>query len=147
MHPHTNGAAHHNISENIVDKLVATGLIAEQDRSDPAALDAALDRLLMQFAATPPGRPNANFFITPQTETGANTQLMLGLIDLLVALNVLPKKAIEALLVYARAAGRAAYAPAGQDQLISHYGDVLAWALRRHGVELDAKAIAQAGLR
>jgi hypothetical protein len=101
----------------------------------------ALDDLFAKFTAVQPGRPLANTFITPQIEVGAVTYLVLGLLEMLVALDIVPAKAVEALLIQARASGQAAYAPAGLQALLQHYAEVMQWSLKKHGAEIDVKAV------
>jgi hypothetical protein len=142
-----NGQVHHDYSEAVVSKLCAAGLLQDGDRSNPEVIDAALSALLDKVMSVPPGHPVPNIFISPQIECAANTHLMLGLLELLVVLDVIPAKAIEALIVKARASGDAAYMPAGLAQLLNHYAEVLAWQLKPHGVSIDAKSIARRGVK
>jgi hypothetical protein len=149
MQTNGNGALHYN--DPVVDKLVAAGLLQEADRDDPMAVEVAKERaleaLLDKFMSVPGGHPISNFFITPQIECAANTHLMLGLLELLVATGVLPPKAVEALVIHSQATGAAACMPAGLHQLLNHYARVLDWGLKPFGASIDAKAITQRGQR
>lgn len=118
-----NGTIHHNGA--VVDKLVAAGLVQDVDRGNHAAVGRALDNLLNKFAAVPPGRPNTSFFISPQIEGGACTHLMLGLMEVLIALDVVPPQAMAAVFVHARSTAQAAYLPLGVQELLGHYAEVL----------------------
>jgi hypothetical protein len=142
-----NGKAHHHHSDAIVGKLVAAGLLQDADRDNHEVVDAALNSLLDKVMTVPPGHPIPNVFITPQIECAANTHMMHALIELLVAFDVLPAKAVEALLIKSQGSGNAAYMPAGLSQLLNHYATVLAWQLKPHGVEIDVKGIARRGLK
>lgn len=135
----SNGSHHH--SEAIVDRLVGAGLIQDADRGDSKAVDAALGKLLDSFAAAQPNPPLPGFFVTPQVETSVNNHLIIALMEVLVALGVIPPEAVAAVLVHCRATGAAAHAPAAFHQLVGHTAELLQWSLRRHGGDLDANAI------
>jgi hypothetical protein len=142
-----NGSTHHRIGEATVDRLVAAGFMQEADREDGEAVGKALDNLLAKFKTPPAGRPLHNLFVTPQMEVAAQTHLTLGLMEVLIALDVLPPQAIAAVFVHARAMATAAYAPAGIHELLGHYAEVLDWSLKRHGATVDAKAIKNWGAK
>jgi hypothetical protein len=130
-----NGSTHHH-SDAVIDKLVAAGLIQDADRADPAAVETALRSILDKFAAPSPGRPLLNVLITPQVEVGALTHLLLGLLEVLIALDVLPPQAVAAAFVRARATAQAAYAPENLQVYLGHMAEVLDWGLRRHGASV-----------
>jgi hypothetical protein len=142
---HSNGKANHHHNESIVDKLCAVGLLQDADRDNHDVVNAALSALLDKVETVPPGRPIPNIYITAQVECAANTHMLHALIELLVAFDVLPAKAIEALLVKSKGSGDAAYMPAGLAQLLNHYAVVMAWQLKPHGVSIDHKAIVMRG--
>jgi hypothetical protein len=143
----SNGSATHRHSEAIVDKLCAAGLLQDADRDNQEAVDTALNALIDKVASVPPGRPIPNVYITPQLECGLNTNTLHALIELLVAFDVIPAKAVEALLIKAQGSGNAAYMPAGLAQLVHHHAEILAWQLKPHGVSVDAKGFSKRGLR
>jgi hypothetical protein len=137
----------HRISDDIVACLIATGLLAEPDSSSPVAVEAALDALLTKFTAVPPGRPLHSSFVTPQNVVDALAHLLLGLMELMVALDLLPSQALAAVFVHARATATAEHCPGGVHQLLGHYATILDWSLKRHGAAIDAAKIAQFGAR
>jgi hypothetical protein len=132
MSQRPNGEASHRISGGIVRRLVAAGLLAEADRGDLVAVNAAFEKLMAAFIAVPQGRPLHGGFVTPANIVDALAHLMLGTLEMLAALDVLPPQAVATIFVHARAVAQAGHLPAGVHHLLGHYAEVLDRSLKRH---------------
>jgi hypothetical protein len=140
----------HRVSDEVIGRLIDHKLLHDGNRSDPAAVSQALDAFLQELVtARPTGqRPlYGGAFLTPANSTTATGLVLLSLLEVLVALDVLPSQALAAVLLHARSAADAEHQPAGVQEQISHFARILEWGLKRHGAALDADKIAKSGLR
>jgi hypothetical protein len=116
--------------------------MAGADRSDPAAVEKALNHLLTKFTSLLTGRRTQQLFRDAANRGRRAHALTLGLMGPLIALDVLPPQCGRLGLRAGPCASTAAYAPAGLHQLLGHSltCSIIDWSLKRHGETIEPRA-------
>jgi hypothetical protein len=132
------GSVHHH-SESLVDKLIGRGLLAETDRDDHHAVDAALDKLLVEV---PTGAPMIDFYATEQVKLASLMYLVMADLEVEVALGRATAQELAAKFIRARTLAHKAGAPVSVQLILTHLAESIRWGLQPLGETIDVQAIA-----
>jgi hypothetical protein len=140
-HPHTNGASHPN-DHILARHLVEVGLLDEERRDDPSAIEAALNKLYdpakVAMAQMPPGPDEGSHGVPPKALICRN--IAQDVLDVLLGRKSAQELRAEFILTKAVAEARREQ-PLIHRHIV-HHAEMVDAVLKTHNKTIDSKSIA-----